>query len=297
MTDKPQEETLGLPINTEVCFSTARSKFNKRVMKRQLKTLEPLVAMLKQFLEPDETILLVVRGCSPVSTIETLSTGWTIYYARRCVLVVTNKRLLHIPTRASFRPKKSIAEVRYGDIATLKFPTFLGRALALAYKSGTRERFSAIPSGEFKKLKVVLDTLPKEGPASEVGERRHLCPKCMSPLQKDTYACPTCRLEFKNRLQAVRRALLLPGGGWFYTGYPMLGILYALIELLLLFDIILSLAEILAGVGGREEWVQVVVALGVLALEKSLAVLHARRSVEDYIPVGEDFVPIKSHAR
>jgi hypothetical protein len=297
LTDKAQDETLGLPIKTGVCFSTARSKFSNRVMKRQLKTLEPMVAVLKQFLEPDEIILLAVRGRSPVSTLETLSTGWTIYYARRCVLVVTSKRILHIPTRANFRPKRSIAEVRYGDIAMLTFPTFLSRALALKYKSGKRERFSAIPSGEFKKLKVVLDALPKEGPTSEAGERRHLCPKCMSPLRKDTYACPTCRLEFKSRRQAVRRALLLPGGGWFYTGYPMLGVLYALIEVLLLVDIMLSLGEILAGVGGEKEWVQIIVSGGLLALEKSLAVLHARRSVEDYIPVGEDFVPIKSHAR
>jgi hypothetical protein len=297
LTDKAQEETLGLPINTGVCFSTVRSEFNKRVMKRQLKTLEPLVAVLKQFLEPDETILFAVRGRSPVSTLEAMSTGWVIYYARRCVLVVTSKRILHIPTRANLRPKKSIAEVRYGDIATLKFRTFLGRALALRYKSGKRETFSAIPSGEFKKLKVVLDALPKDGPASEAGERRHLCPKCMSPLRKDTYACPTCRLEFKRRRQAVRKALLLPGGGWFYTGYPLLGVLYALIEVFLLVDIMLSLGEILAGLGGEEEWVQIVVSVGVLALEKSFAVLHARRSVDDYIPVGEDFVPIKSHAR
>ncbi len=77
----------------------------------------------------------------------------------------------------------------------------------------------------------------------------------------------------------------------------MLGILYALIEVILLVEIVLSLGKILAGLGGEEEWVQIVVALWVLALEKSLSVLHARRSVEDYIPVGEDFVPIKSHAR
>jgi hypothetical protein len=291
------EETLGLPINTEVCFSTAKGKFNKRVMKRQLKTLGPLVAMLKQFLEPDETIVLAVRGRSPISTFEAISTGWVIYYARRCVLVVTSRRILHIPTRANFRPKKSIAEVQYGDIAALKFRTFLGRALALAYKSGKRETFSAIPSAEFKKLTMVLDARPREGPASEAGERRHLCPKCMSPLRKDTYECPTCRLEFKSRRQAVRRALFVPGGGWFYTGDPMLGVLYGLIELLLLAEILLAVGVIAAGVGDEENVVQLVVAALVLALEKSLAVLHARRSVDDYIPVGEDFIPIKSHAR
>lgn len=297
MTDKEQEETLGLPINTVVCFSTAKGKFNKRVMKRQIKTLEPLVAILKQFLEPDETILLAVKGRSPVSMVEAMSTGWVIYYARRCALVVTSTRILHIPTRANLRPKKSIAEVGYGDIATLKFRSFLGRGLALTYKSGKRETFSSIPSGDFKKLKVVLEARPKECPASEAGERRHLCPKCMSLLRKDRYVCATCRLEFKDRRQAVRRALLLPGGGWFYTGYPLLGVLYGLVEVLLVADIMLSLGEIVAGLGGEERWFQIILSGGLLALEKSLAVLHARRSVEDYLPVSQDFVPIKSHAR
>lgn len=291
------EETLGLPINTGVCFSTARGKFNKRVMKRQLKTFGPLVALLRQFLEPDESIVLAVRGRSPVSTLEAISTGWVIYYARRCVLVVTSKRILHIPVRVNLSPRKSIAEARYGDIATLKFRAFLGRALALTYKSGKRETFSAIPSAEFKKLKMVLNAPPSEGPVTEAGERRHLCPKCMSPLRKDTYECPTCRLEFKSRGQAVRRALLVPGGGWFYTGYPMLGVLYGLIEVLLLADILLALGLIAAGAGDEERVVQIVVAALMLALEKSLAVHHARRSVDDYIPVSEDFIPIKSQAR
>ncbi len=55
-------DTLGLPIDTDVCFSTAQNKFSKRVMKRQTKILRPLVPLLRQFLEPDETILLATRG-------------------------------------------------------------------------------------------------------------------------------------------------------------------------------------------------------------------------------------------
>ncbi len=297
MTDAGQVETLGLPIHTPVCFSTAKNLFSKRAMKRQLKTLKPLVPLLRQFLEPEEGILLAIRGCSPLTTLEMLGTGWVIYYGKRCVLVVTNKRILHIPTRINFLPKKSVAQVYYGDVARAKFRAFLGRVFTLKYKSGKEEKFYGLPPREFKKLKAVLGVFPKEAPISEARERHHLCPKCMGPLPKETYACPACRLEFKSQRQAIRRSLLLPGGGYFYTGHPVLGVICALVETSLLFGIIVSLAEILAGQPEAKEWVRVIFLAVLLALEKLLSIHHAKKYVEEYIPADEDFVPIKSYAR
>lgn len=297
MTDTARVETLGLPIHTAVCFSTAKNTFSKRAMKRQLKWLKPLVPLLRQFLEPEEGILLAIRGCSPLATLEMLGTGWVIYYVKRCVLVVTNKRILHIPTRINFLPKKSVAQVCYGDVARAKFPGFLGRVLTLKYKSGKEERFYQLPSKEFKKLKSVLGVFPKEAPVSEARQRHHLCPKCMSPLPKDTYVCPSCRLEFKSRRQAIRRSLLLPGGGYFYTGHPVLGIIYALIETGLMVGSLVSLVAILAGQAEPGEWVRVIFLAILLAAEKLLSIHHAKKFVQEYIPADQDFVPIKSYAR
>jgi hypothetical protein len=295
--DSLQLETLGLPIDTAVCFSTVKNVFSKRIMKRQLKTLKPLAPLLKQFLDPDETILVAARATSPHSTLAAVTTGAYIHYVKRCILVVTSRRILHIPTRPDFSPKQSIAQALYGDIAAIKFRGFLGRDVRLTYKSGRKERFSSIPSRDFKKLKAVLGAFPREGPPTPARERHHLCPKCMSPLAKGRYACTVCRLEFKNREVAMRRALLIPGGGWFYTGHTILGVLYALIETLLLLDIVLGLVLMFTGqdeAGGSRH---VIFPVLLLALEKILSMHHVGQSLDEYIPADADFVPIKSHSR
>jgi len=289
-------DTLGLPIDTAACFSTVQNKFSKRVMKRQMKTLRPLVPLLRQFLEPDETILLATRGSSPLSTLEKFG-GGLMHYTKRCALVVTNKRILHIPTRLSYLPKKSIAQVLYGDIAVAKPRAVLSRALTLTYKSGKQETFSNLARGEFKKLKALLGRRPTEGAMSEARQRQHLCPKCMSPLRQNIYECSVCRLEFKNPQQAVRRSLLVPGGGWFYAGHPMLGTLYALVEVALLVEIILIVTGILTGQGEAEAWAPVIYVLFVFGLEKLLAIHHIKRAMDEYIPASEEFVSIKTYAR
>ncbi len=294
MSDVVAMETLGLPIDTAVCFSTAQNKFSKRVMKRQMKILRPLVPLLRQFLEPDEAILLATRACSPLSTLEKFGSG-LMHYTKRCALVVTNKRLLHIPTRLNYHPKKSIAQVLYGDIAAAKPRAVLSRALALTYKSGQQETFSNLARGEFKKLKALLAARQTDSPISEARQRHHLCPKCMTPLRQKTYACSVCRLEFKTPQQALRRSLLIPGGGWFYAGHPMLGTLYALVEVALLVEIILIMTGIPSGLEA-DAWAPVIYVLFVFALEKLLAIHHVKRAMDEYIP-SEEFVPIKTFAR
>jgi hypothetical protein len=171
-------DTLGLRINKDITFTTYRNRPHKATMNRQLKILRDFAPLLKQFLKPDEEILLAVRACSPMSWFEQMTTGWIIFYLKRCVLVITNKRILHFPTKTNFGPKKSVAQILYGDIAEAKVRGFLGRVLTLKYKSGKKESFNYVQSHEFKKLRAILPSLVKEGQPSEAGERHHLCPRC-----------------------------------------------------------------------------------------------------------------------
>jgi hypothetical protein len=147
-----------------------------------LKVLKNFAPTLKQLLKPDEEILLAVRASSPMSWFEQLTTGWIIYYLKRCVLVFTNKRILHFPTKMNFAPKASVAQILYSDVAEAKVSGFFGRVLKLKYKTGKMESFNYVESPEFKKLKAMLPTLPKESHPSEVSERHHLCPKCQARL-------------------------------------------------------------------------------------------------------------------
>src|SRR5207247_2315355 len=102
--DAVRVDTFGLRINQDVCFTTQNNKPHRSTTSRQLKVLRELAPTLKQVLKPDEEILLAVRASSPMSWLEQLVTGWIIYYLKRCVLVFTNKRILHLPTKMNFKP-------------------------------------------------------------------------------------------------------------------------------------------------------------------------------------------------
>lgn len=291
-----QVDTFELRINQGVCFTTHDNKPHKGTTNRQLKVLRDLAPALKQILKPDEEILLVVRASSPMSWFEQLVTGWIIYYLKRCVLVFTNKRVLHFPTRLNFKPKASVAQILYGDIAEAKAGGFMGRLLTLKYRSGKKESFNYIDSPEFKKLKALLPTLPKEGQPSEVSERHHLCPRCQARLLAGKYSCPSCRLQFKDGERAIKLSILYPGGGYFYTRHPWLGVADAFAEGLLLIFVIAGLIDALSGEGGPEAWVSVFIFGAALIIEKAQTIYHAKHYVDEYIPEEEKFVPLTAPA-
>ncbi len=212
-------DSLNLPVNKKICFSNHENQFKEKIIKDQTKILKKFSSFLKPLLEPGEEIWLGVEATSPMSFLEQWTTGWVIYYLKRCVLIFTNKRILHFPTKHDFTPKHSVSQIRYGDIEEFKLSGFLGRVLKIEYKSGKKEKFYYIKSREFKKLRTLEQLFIKNQP-SNIGERHFLCPRCVTPLVKDIFSCPNCHLEFKNMRDAIRLSLLFPGGGYFYTKHP-----------------------------------------------------------------------------
>lgn len=294
--DGVQVDTLGLRINQNVCFTTHKNVPHRGTTKRQLKVLRDVAPLLKQVLKPDEEIWLAVRAASPMSWFEQLTTGWIIYYLKRCIVVFTNKRILHLPTTMNFKPKSSVAQVLYGDLTAASATGFIGRVLKLTYKTGKKETFSYVESPEYKKLKTLLPTLPKEGQPSEVSERHHLCPRCQARLLNGKFACPSCQLQFKDGQRAVRLSVLYPGGGYFYTGHPILGLGDALAEGLLLILFVGALIDALAGEKGSEAWVLVAILGAALFVEKAQTIYHAKHYVNEYIPVDKNFMPVTAPA-
>lgn len=291
-TTSSSAETFGLPVNQSIAFSSHKGDFKERLKKQQLKMLEPFAPLLKQFLEPGEEVLLTMRGCSPMSFLEQLTTGWFIYYIKRCVLVVTDRRILHFPARSNYSPRHSIAQIRFGDVDTITASTFLSRKFTVKYKNGKKEVFLYVK--DTKKLKAVLNgiRMTAQQPTT-FGIRHHLCPKCTVPLTVGEYLCPSCKLEFKNEQKARNVSILYPGGGYFYTGHPFLGIGDAIVESLLIVMVLLSLANLLPG-GESEEALPGVIFFGViLFLEKLYTVYHAKHYVKEYIPVDKEIQPLR----
>jgi hypothetical protein len=269
-----------LPINDEVCFSDAKGKLRPRQQKKSLKILARLAPLLRRVMEPGEEIQFVTQGASPYSLLELLTTGRFIHAVKLCVLIVTDRRILQLPAWSLYRPKSSVAELRFADLASAETKGLLQMTLQLQYQNGSKEKFSAVQAG--KKLASCLEGRAGRG-APGVGQgRRHLCPRCAAPLGAGSSECAACHLPFKTKKKALLWSLLLPGGGYFYTGQRLLGILDALVEGFLLFGLVFALPTVGDGEPGSVALVLGLFAL--LALEKAITVYHANHAIKEFLP-------------
>lgn len=292
ITTSSSSETFGLPLKQSIAFSNHKGDFKERLKKQQLKMLQPFAPLLMQFLEPGEEVLLAMRGCSPMSFLEQFTSGWVIYYIKRCVLVMTDRRILHFPAKSDFSPRHSIAQIRFGDVDTIKPSTFLGRKFTVKYKNGSKETFLYVK--DTPKLKAVLNEirLAAQQP-TPYGIRHHLCPKCTAPLASGEYLCPSCKLEFKNEQKARTLSILLPGGGYFYTGHPVMGIGDAIVETILIVMVLTALVNMVTSADSSAAVVQVVFFGVILFLEKLYTIYHAKHYVKEYIPVDKEIQPLR----
>ena len=281
-------ESFGLPIDREFQFSNHKGVYKKGIEKRQSKLLKK-IAFIKPFLKPDEKILLVTTGVSPISLLEQIFTGWIVFYLKRSLFVVTNKRIFHIPTTMNYGYRNSIAQIVYADCEHIQIK---GRGLVVKYQSRQRDTFLFIPARERKKIKAWLVTAALHGEPSKAGQRGHLCPRCTRALENNRFTCPHCRLEFKSQAQGLKLSLLFPGGGYFYTRHPILGLGDALTEAVLLLLVVTALIGMISGDGSGA--VGVVFFGMLLAIEKAVTVYHARHFIREYIPVDKEIRPLAS---
>jgi hypothetical protein len=284
---RPHEQNFfALPLDREIIFSDYNNVYKKRVEKRQTKLVKK-IPILKNFLQDDEKILLMTTGCSPISIVEQLLTGWIFIYLKRSLFVFTNKRIFHIPTKKDFSYRNSIAEIVYADCKSIQIK---GRKLVIEYKSEKKEKFLYIAGKEKKKIKSLLSNISYEGHPGKTPQRRHLCPRCTKELEEGIYICSNCNLEFKNKAEAKRISLIFPGGGYFYTRHPFLGIGDAITEIILLILVIASLVGLINGVRGAG--VDLVIFAIVLIIEKAITVYHSNHFIKEYIPREKEIKPI-----
>lgn len=267
-----EQEIFGLPVCGEIVFSNHKNVFKKKQRKRQTKLLEK-ITFIKTFLKEDEKIFLITTGCSHTPFLEQFLTGWTFIYLKRSLFVFTNKRIFHIPTRANYSYKSSIAQILYSDCKSIKMK---GRTLVVAYKNGSKEKFLYIASNEKKKIKTLLQAISLEGTPSKIPKRIHLCPCCTKELEEGKYICPKCQLEFKNKDVAKRISIIYPGGGYFYTGHPVLGVCDAIGEILLIAFVIISFFD-----GSKGKLTIYAISL---IIEKITTVYHSNHFIKEYIP-------------
>ncbi len=271
-------------VNQAVCFSDSKGQPSRSVEKTQTKLLGIATPLLQPILEADEEILYVAEGVTPFSTLEFLLTGWIITTVKRCLLVITNRRLLHLPVKPNLRLRGSVAEVRFGDVQSLAVQGVLGKKLVAVYRDGRQEAFTLPRREAARKLAVLVSQLDRGAAMSAEPGRHFLCPRCARRLQPRSEQCPACGQEFKSRSRALFWSVIAPGGGYFYTGHPILGLLDALTETTLLILVIFGV--VMAAQGEPGAWATVLVFAAVLAIEKLITVYHANHYVAEFLPAN-----------
>lgn len=267
----------GLPIDAAKMFADHKGVHKPGIEKKQRKLVKKL-DFLSEFLEEGEQLLAVTTAVSPTSFLEQWTTGFIFVYLKRCMLVFTDRRVFHIPTTAGFKYRSSVAEIRYGDLQSIQQK---GSRLKVTYESGQKDLFLYVRRSERKKIRALLDSVNLQGAPGNGRGRLHLCPDCTTQLEADNYECPNCSLEFKNRKTALKRSWLIPGGGYFYTGHPFLGIADAFFEIILIAAIV---AMLIPGPTSSPGDYTAAIALGVLLLvEKLITVYHANHFIKEYL--------------
>jgi hypothetical protein len=115
-----------------------------------------------------------------------------------------------------------------------------------------------------------------------------LCARCGASFSGEA-ACARCGLEFRTFGRARRWSILLPGGGYFYTGHPWLGLGDAIVEAMLMLFVLLSLLGASEGTPGS--WPVVAVFAVILVLEKLITIYHARHYVAEALPADRVWKP------
>jgi hypothetical protein len=275
-----------LPFDREIIFSNHKNTYKKGIEKRQ-KGLLNKIPFLINFLDKDETIRLITTACSPTSSGEQFLTGWIFIYLKRSLLIFTNKRIFHILTKQDYSYRNSIAQLWYNDCKSIFTK---GRNLVIEYKNGSREKFLYLSGKEKKKIKTILSSISFEGQPGRNQGRVHLCPRCRHDLEMDRYVCPNCSLQFKDKDEGRRISIIYPGGGYFYTRHPWLGVSDAVVETIFLVSLIVSIIYYFMGV--QNSGFNVIFFAILLLIEKLVSVYHSNHFIKEYIPKEKEIVPL-----
>jgi hypothetical protein len=274
------EQTIdGVLVDEASCFSDESGSHHSRVEKEQRKLLTKVSATVARVLEPGEAVRYVASSCSPYSVLELLTTGRLIHSVRRCVLVATDRRLLHLPTSSGLSPRGAVAQIRHGDVEEVSFGA-LGGKLTMRYRNGKKEAFSRLSGRARKKLATLLPAETTDAPTAAAG-RHPLCPRCGEALSLGVARCGRCALPFKEKTRALLLALVVPGGGYFYTGRTLFGVLDGLFEMILLLGLLVGLVE---AATGTADWPFVGLMAVLLGIEKLVSVFHTLHYIEETLP-------------
>ena len=241
----------------------------------------------------------VSKSCqAPLGTLEQFFVGWYVYRVTATRLVFTNLRLLHFGVGPGGKWNRTLKSVRWGDVTSAKVRGWINRLLELRYANGTKERYWRLPKKDGKKAQTILEAvlpLSRSEATSALGFLT-ICPACRAALKAGNYQCSTCGLKFKDEKTLRWRTILIPGGGYHYSGITLLGVLAFLSEGIFTLGVIFSVL-MAVGLMPREtaendqvmqpadSWGAALLFAVILSLNKALEYIHSRRVIRSFVPL------------
>jgi len=281
----------GISVRNDVLFTNDKGEDQRAIQKRSERALQKLVPALQRVLMPAETVLYIARAQSPLTVLEQLTAGWWTRLLAASAIVLTNKRLLFFPVKQDGTWKESVRSLQWGDLEEVKPIGLLVRNVTFKSKNGTRTTYTNFRRADAKKIATIATALlpAASGEMTATHSLVQLCPDCRNALTDGQYFCSHCGLRFKNEKTMVRRSIVLPGGGYFYTGHPLVAIIPAIVEVILVLELFVFLFAGLTAPKAGPNLLSAVVILGVFwVLETSVTILHCRRYIREYIPEKRD---------
>lgn len=301
----PRTSTIGgIPVREDLLFTNAKGDEKPALRKAAETSLDKLKQVLPRLLEPGETVLYITAAVTALNFMEQMTLGVYAFQLKGVTLVFTDRRLLRFRRKSKglrdWEWSRGLQMVRWGDVGEATVKGWLVRVLTLKYRTGRKETYRITGFGPGKKVGVLMPALVPPGTggagASTGQDIACVCPECFKPLALQTYQCAGCGLQFKNEKTLLWRNFLVPGGGFFYTGWTWLGFLQMLPDLFLTFGILyfaLVAAHVLPppppdpgqkATTPADAVVITVILLVLLLLENSVSWLHTRKLVRDFIP-------------
>ncbi|MBI1749121.1 MAG: hypothetical protein HY234_02470 [Acidobacteria bacterium] len=288
----------GPRFREDTIYSNHNGEVKDAFRKRADYALEHLREPLTKALQKDEVVLYVARALAPAATAEQLTLGHYIYDVKLGYLVLTNQRLLHFLAKrklfggdTGWTWRKSVREARWGDVAEAKVKGWLSRSLVMKYRDGRKETYWSLSRRDAKKIKVLLEAVLSKcvNEVTAAQGSAALCPGCLAALTPGVYRCGACGLEFKDEKTAIRRTILMPGGGYFYAGLRSLGFVDLFFEgmfMLVGLLFVLEIFGVMAPDPGQEpaNWVAVVFVLLFIGVKKLISGYNSTRFVRNFLP-------------
>ena len=269
----------GKPVAREVMFTSHKGVYKKRLEKRQRRRLVK-IPFINAFLEEGEQIMFLTTGYPLLTALERFLLRYFTVFLRRALFVFTDRRIFYIPTTFDYDYRQSVAEIRYADCRAVQL---VGSTLEIIFHNRNIQQFQYIGRGERRKLRSIIGDLPLGKEPTGVNNMTYLCARCKTAVPQGSASCPKCRLRFRTADRAGKLALLIPGGGYFYTGNTLYGIAFAILELLFMGMLALAVFDVRDGLKGS--MLAVILLLAILGALKFISFSHARELSQGCFPV------------